>query len=85
MSVWSSASGTITVDSSEHFSLKKYTHSIYDELTISVEYGEETKSRIDKFCLSVCLDGTQAVEFFNNWMKGIPGNVDMTIEVRMLK
>ena len=86
MSIWSSATGTITVDNSEHFSLKKYTHSLADEVTLSVQYGSDTNSlRTDKFSLSVCLDGMQAMEFFNKWMEGIPGHVDMTVELRMIK
>jgi hypothetical protein len=86
MSIWSSATGTVTVDNSEHFSLKKYTHSLYDEMTLNIEYGCELVSlRTDKFHLSVCLDGMQAMEFFNKWMEGVPGHVDMTVELRMVK
>lgn len=88
MSVWSTATGTVTIDSSEHFSLKKYTYSIYDEIIFNVEYGEggETSSlRTDKFYLSVCLSGQEAVDFFAKWVEGIPGKVDMVVELRMIK
>lgn len=85
MSVWSSATGTITVDNSEHFSLKKYTQSLYDEVSLSVEYGEGLELRTDNFTLNVCLSGMQAMEFFTTWVEGIPGHVDMTIELRMIK
>lgn len=85
MSIWSSATGTVTIDSSEHFSLKKYTHSFWEETTISVELGEGVSSRTDNFKLSVCLDGQQAVNFFSKWMLGIPGKVDMVVELRMIK
>lgn len=85
MSVWSSATGAITVDSSEHFSLKKYTHALYDEVSLNVEYGEGTSLRTDHFYLSVCLDGEQAMDFFTKWVEGIPGKVDMIVELRMIK
>lgn len=85
MSVWSSATGTITIDNSEHFSLKKYTYSLYDEVIVSIKYGPEISLRTDNFKLSVCLSGLEAMEFFSKWMKGIPGHVDMTVELRMIR
>lgn len=85
MSVWSTAQGTVTIDNSEHFSLKKYTHSLFDEVSLNIEYGPEDHLRTDKFYMSVCLDGQQAMDFFAKWVEGIPGHVDMTIELRMLK
>lgn len=85
MSVWSSATGTITVDNAEHFSVKKYTYALYDEVIVSIEYGDEISLRTDRFKLSVCLSGMEAMEFFNKWVEGIPGHVDMIIELRMVK
>lgn len=84
MSIWSSATGIVTIESSEHFSLKKYTYCLYDEVLIDIEHGIGSP-KIDKFCLRVCLEGMNAVEFFNKWVEGIPGKVDMTFEVRVLK
>lgn len=90
MSVWSTATGTVEGDFLDHFSLKKYTQSVYDEVTISVDYGlidanGKHPRRIDTFYLSVCADGQQAMDFFNNWMEGVPGKVDMVVELRMMK
>jgi hypothetical protein len=87
MSVWSSATGTVGVECFDHFSLKKYTLSLYDEVSINIEYGEHANDgiRTDKFTLSVCLSGQQAMDFFTKWMEGILGKVDMTVELRMIK
>ena len=91
MSVWSSATGTVEGAFLDHFSLKKHTKSLgYDEVVINVDYslvdanGKHPK-RVDTFYLSVCLDGMKAMEFFSKWMEGIPGKVDMTVELRMNK
>lgn len=93
MSVWSAAKGVVEGDFLDHFSLKKYTNTFVDlgyEIIFSVDYGAQdvlgkNPRRIDEFYLSVCLDGQQAMDFFTKWMEGIPGHVDMTIELRMMK
>jgi len=91
MSVWSSATGTVEGDFLDHFSLKKYTKSLpWDEVTINVDYSlvdanGKYPRRIDTFYLSVCAEGQQAMDFFNKWLEGIPGKVDMTVELRMIK
>ena len=84
MSEWSGASGTVVINNGEHFSLKKYTNSFYDEVSIDVAYNSNSPI-VATFHIKVCLTGNAAVKFFNKWMAGIPGSVDMTIEVRMIK
>ena len=82
MSVWSEARGTVKIKSSEHFSLKKYTKELSDEVTYAEVFLDEETREVN---VSVCADGQQAMDFFTKWMEGIPGHVDMTIELRMLK
>ena len=82
MSIWSEAEGTVKIPLSEHFSLKKYTHQLYDEISFYECYCEDD---IRLVRLSVCLSGVKAVEFFDKWVEGIPGHVDMIVKVRMIK
>ena len=86
MSVWSTAKGTVRIKLSEQFSLKKYTRHFYDEVSINETKYLPVTNGVDviEFELSVCLEGTGAMEFFNKWAQGIPGSVDMTCEVRVV-
>ncbi len=82
MSIWSEARGTVKIKPSEHFSLKKYTKELYDEVTFSeVHLNDETRV----VNVSVCAYGQQAMDFFTKWVEGIPGKVDMIVELRMIK
>jgi hypothetical protein len=82
MSVWSEASGTVILDKTKHFSLKKYTTAMNEETFIFIS---QITDNIDEFSLRVCLDGDCAIKFFKDWMSGIAGKVDMTVQVRMMK
>ena len=77
MSVWTFVTGTYNVHKDKHFSLKKYTKELYDEISIQEDAG--------KFNMSFSLDGVDAAKFVENWISGIPGTVDCEAEIRFLK
>lgn len=83
MSVWSSVTGDVWVERNFHFSLKKYTQQFFDEVEITVYNGGSDNHQT--FSMSICKDGIDAFKSIEQWVKGIPGRVDLTSQVRILK
>jgi hypothetical protein len=87
MSVWSSLEGTLVIHPRESFSIKKYTHAMFDEHSLSIVDRVVSKDNeiFYKIELSVCLDGDEAYRMLSYWLSGIPGRADVEIIVRKLK
>lgn len=79
MSIWCSVSGTINIKKECHFSVKKYTRDMFDEISISISPDG------GKFNMSFSLDGVEAAKFMEIWIKGIPGTVDCVAEITFIK
>jgi hypothetical protein len=80
MSVWASIEGTVRVGQEQHFSLKKWTDSIFDEYTITCSQPFYTQVRI-----TFCAEASDAVKGVEKWLAGIPGKVDIEATIRYIK
>jgi len=90
MAVSSTASGTVWIDKHSGYSLKKGLRALYDEVTFHCDRVAEGEKRLRiDFRVSVTLDGSAAVKFFELWRDQIKNHcpdayIDMEVVIRVL-
>lgn len=83
MSVWAEVVGRIAIHRDRHFSLRKSAKEVFgDEMSLKVD-NEEAHFR--NIAMTFCADGENAAVLINEWVKKIPGSVDINANIRWIK
>lgn len=81
MSVWATIDGTVQISKGQHFSLKKWTDSVFDEYYMTQTHDPV----ITQVRITFCAEASDAVKGVEKWIAGIPGKVDVEATIRYIK
>jgi len=84
MSVSATIEGTVQISKGQHFSLKKWTDSIFEEYTITCPQPVADIS-YTQVRITFRAEASDAVKGVEKWIAGIPGKVDIEATVRYIK
>lgn len=84
MSVWATIEGTVRISKDQHFSLKKWTDSVFDEynITCSQPFADLSYTQVR---ITFCAEASDAVKGVEKWLVGVPGKIDVETTIRWIK